>query len=581
MSVHIGISHGHNATVAVLRDGALAFLQSEERLNRIKNSTGFPAQTLRYVYDAVCPPQEVSSCTIFSDSWDGFEWLTKHATPIQYGEYLPKGLELDNDPRIYSAAIGYREMAKELDKRIAETLDDGKREEARRLVASWTGLGPDKIRFANHHTAHALSCVPFIDTDDDVLIFTLDGAGDYLSSTVWCLRNGTLEILSKSAVANSLGFIYRFVTGLLGLKMDEHEYKVMGLAPYAKPSYYQKIVEELHKLLWVDNSGELRAKYYFFPQTANMLYKIARFERFDNIAGATQQFTEEIMVAWVRHWVRKTGIRKIACSGGVFMNVKANQAVAALDEVESCSVVPSCGDESTSIGCAIYGNSLVSPEVPIRPAAGIYLGRAYDDREVERAIADTGAAERYHISRPADINRVVAEHLARGQVVARCSGRMEFGARALGNRSILANPAHLETVRFINEAVKNRDFWMPFAPSMLADKAGLYLRNGKELFSPYMMFAFDSTTAGQEKLVAAMHRYDFTLRAQMVVEDWNPDYYDVIRKFGDLTGVYGVLNTSFNLHGEPVVCSPGDAISTVDRSGLVYCCIDGYFLEKR
>jgi carbamoyltransferase len=581
VTVHIGIHDGHNATVAVLRNGELVFCQSEERFTRVKNVIGFPERTLRYVYERVCSPTEVASCTIYQESTHGYR---RHRGDFkdEFGVYLSPALSFEAGTEKHDPELGYQFARASFENNtLTDLKDTATRRDALQYYARLTELPPERVLFSNHHLSHALSCIPFLGDDERVLIFTLDGGGDDLCATVGILEGDEYRTIDRTHRWYSLGLLYRQVTGLLGMKMDEHEYKVMGLAPYAREEHYRPILEQLRRLLWVDEAGRWRMGAWSPAQRNHILYDIVKFRRFDLIAGALQALTEELITTWVRTWVRRTGIRSIACAGGVFMNVKANQVVAALDEVERCQVVPSCGDESAAIGAAINGSIRVEPGVPIRPARGAYFGREYTDEEVRLALEATGATERYAVSRPEDIAVRAADLLAAGEVVARCSGPMEFGARSLGNRSILADPSRPDVVMFINEAVKNRDFWMPFAPSILADHAGLYLENPKCLSSPYMMFAFDSTPLGRKQFAAAMHRYDFTLRAQLLVPDWNPDYAGLIAAFAKRTGIHGLLNTSFNLHGEPVVCSPEDAIHTMDRSGLRCCVIGDWLLEKR
>lgn len=263
------------------------------------------------------------------------------------------------------------------------------------------------------------------------------------------------------------------------------------------------------------------------------------------------------------------------------MNVKANKLLAEIPSVRSIAFTLSAGDESTAIGCAILGSMNKEPETPLQELDNLYLGVEYGDTEIETLIREQNLDTRYIIHKPASVARAVAELLANGKIVSRCGGRMEFGARALGNRSILASPQSLDTVITINEAVKNRDFWMPFAPSIAAEHFDDYVLNPKGIVSPFMMLAFDTTGRGRRELTAAVHRYDKTARAQMVRREANPSYHAIIMEYGKLTGTYAVLNTSFNLHGEPIVCTPADAIGTVDNSGLEYCTMGSYIFEKR
>jgi carbamoyltransferase len=301
--------------------------------------------------------------------------------------------------------------------------------------------------------------------------------------------------------------------------------------------------------------------------------------RFDHIAAGAQAFVEQMLTGWVRNAVRETGIRRIACSGGVFMNVKANLAILELDEVEDMYVFPSCGDESNSIGAACWEAARAGE--PVAPLEGLYFGEAISDAEAEavlEAAVGRGARLRFHYCE--DIERVTAEALAGGKIVARAKGPVEFGARALGNRSILARPDAPGVVRTINEAIKSRDFWMPFAPSVLASRAGRYYSKPKGVRSPYMMFAFRAHPAMAAAFAAAQHPYDLTARAHEVEARHNPAYHRLLEEYEALTGEAIVLNTSFNLHGEPIVYRAADAVDVLLRSGLEYLAVGNWWVEK-
>ena len=279
------------------------------------------------------------------------------------------------------------------------------------------------------------------------------------------------------------------------------------------------------------------------------------------------------------------GGTRLALGGGVFMNVKANMLVAQEDWVEQLFAFPSCGDESNAVGAAYLGyisecerRGLAASPAPFGPA---YLGPAVTDGEVEAVIRERGLHGRYKVGFHDHIEERIAELLVSDGVVARCAGRMEFGARALGNRSILANPSDHRVVGLINRMIKNRDFWMPFAPTVLAERAPDYLVNPKGLASPYMMLAMPTRPEARDALAAALHPQDATARPQILEEAWNPEYHAVIREFERRTGVGAVLNTSFNLHGEPIVASAADAVDTFERSGLPHLAAGHFLISKK
>jgi carbamoyltransferase len=294
---------------------------------------------------------------------------------------------------------------------------------------------------------------------------------------------------------------------------------------------------------------------------------------------------EDLLLQWARLMRARYGGERLALGGGVFMNVKANMRLASEEWVRDLFVFPSCGDESNAIGAAYLGylDACARAGVDAKPAplGPAYLGPAIDDAEVEEVVRRRDLAGRHRVSEPDRMEERIADLLVSDGVVARCAGRMEFGARALGNRSILANPSDHRVVGLINRMIKNRDFWMPFAPSVLRERESDYLVNPKALASPYMMLAFPTNPKRRDEIIAAVHPQDGTARAHIVDEPWNPGYHRVIREFERRTGIGAVLNTSFNLHGEPLVGSPVDAVETFERSGLPHLALGRFLISKK
>jgi carbamoyltransferase len=379
------------------------------------------------------------------------------------------------------------------------------------------------------------------------------------------------------------------VTYYMGMMPLEHEYKVMGLAAYVgdagKAGEEARLFSELFEfhpqnpLIWRRRKG-VPPMYSAYDFTRKLLYR----RRFDLIAAGLQQFTEDMLTQWVRNCVRETGIRRVVCSGGVFMNVKANKEILALPQVEELFVFPSCGDETNSIGAAywIYAQECLRQNraIDIEPIGPIYWGRAFDDSVAEIALKEFKAQSRFHFKHVDNIELLAAETIAKGEVVARAKGPTEFGARALGNRSILARPDNSQVVRVINDMIKCRDFWMPFAPAVLADRADEYYIKSKPMPAPYMIMAFDSRPETRSKYPAGQHPYDFSVRPQEVTESGNPDFYRLIKHYEEITGEGIILNTSFNLHGYPIVHQPVEAIDVFDRSGLRYLALGNWWVEK-
>jgi carbamoyltransferase len=243
-------------------------------------------------------------------------------------------------------------------------------------------------------------------------------------------------------------------------------------------------------------------------------------------------------------------------------------------------IYPSCGDETNAMGSAYYVYAQHADHRSMWPLADFYMGAEYSDRQISESVKDYKFKDHVSIQQIDDIDHVVAELLAKGEIVARFKGREEFGARAMGNRSILADPSRPELVKTINDAIKSRDFWMPFAPSLLDRRESDYLINHKKIPAPYMIMGFDSTNRVDE-FRAACHPYDLTVRPQVVYRDWNPSYYALLEAFEGLTGRGILLNTSFNLHGYPIVSQPRDALNVLNESGLDWLVIGNFLLHKK
>jgi carbamoyltransferase len=449
------------------------------------------------------------------------------------------------------------------------------------------GLGQAEVVRHTHHFNHAASAYYGLrqNAKDPHLVLTLDGGGDGDCAHVYIATGNQWRLIEKTRMGESVGNIYSCVTHFMGMTPHEHEYKLMGLAAYAKRSYCQEIVDIFESYLDLDPAEPLRFKRKTPEATFNITRRLMRdFKRyrFDNLAGGLQFYTEDLMVRWVREAVRKTGIRKVVAAGGVFMNVKANQLIAELPEIDYFDVFPSCGDETLPFGGVWHAYAGKSPDGgdDIR-LDHLFLGPEGDFDLPEAKAKYASQVDFAPLDQPED---EVARLIAKGEIVARCSGRMEFGARALGNRSILADPADYRIVPRINKMIKQRDFWMPFAPIMLYENAAEYIQIPKSLphdrISPFMMHTFH-TTDNREEFAAGVHPYDSTARAQIVTRNNNLELHHLISKFKALNGKAVMLNTSFNLHGYPIVCGACDAIDVLVNSDLTHLVVNGNLITKK
>ena len=449
------------------------------------------------------------------------------------------------------------------------------------------------IKVVEHHRAHA--CTAYYGShyseEDHILVLTADGSGDGVSSTVNMGFSGwNIPRLAWTGRGGSVGEIYSLTTHYLGFRAWEHEYKLMGLASYASPD--SDVLDGLRALMTVKKGQFISS---LNPDFAwDYLCKLYYRKRFDRICASLQQWFEEIMTKWVlscsdTFLTPKEVPFKLACAGGTFMNVKGNKVISELEEVEDMFIYPSAGDETMCIGAAmdLYADYCVehgmNPVEEIESVGSLYLGPQSEGWRVEELAKEYRLKEKgIHIEKmdARTTTNWIVENLARGEIVARCSGRCEFGARALGNRTIMAMATDPRITDPLNAIIKQRDFWMPFAPSILEEDQHELLANPKNLRARWMIQAFDTTPIGTEQLAAAMHRYDKTVRPQTVTKE-NGQYHDILVGFKEQTGCSGFLNTSFNLHGFPIVKDARIAIETLLNSGLKNLVIENYALTKR
>ncbi len=559
----LGVHAGHNASACIGQGGRLLYAVQEERVMREKNYWGYPRHAIQACLEHVgASPSDIEEVVLgcrqvliryhsrddLMESYKRFETVTgrmrqRLAVPLLVATRMD---------------VGHNELKKQLDK---------------------DGLGNRQLTFFDHHTSHAATAYYGLRErpDKPYLVLTCDGAGDRNCATVRVWENGKQTVLAETPWQHSLGAIYSWVTYALGFIPLEHEYKLMGMAPYVSESATEETCKIFESFLGLDGSG-LKLKRGSLLPTDNFVPEIftkLRGVRFDYVCAGLQRFTEKVLARWCANAVRETGVRDVVAAGGVFMNVKANKRLAELPEVNSFQAFPSCGDETLCIGGFYQAAAAKYGHAEVKPLEHYYLGDDLDEADTEAAIKATG----YEYSKPDNMAEAVADLLVQGEPVARCAGRMEFGARALGNRSILADPSNQDVVRVINQMVKKRDFWMPFAPMMMAEHADEYIHNEKGNESPYMMMTFDSRDNFRD-LIAAIHNADLTCRAQLLREEQNPAMYGIIDAFRKKTGRKVVLNTSFNLHGFPICRDAKDALHVLKESGLNYL-IAGPFLVKK
>jgi carbamoyltransferase len=565
---------------------------SEERFSRIKNDDSFPARAIKFcLEEGGISPEELDGVAIASfeapfdkillrqSTWTVDDYLREQYFrwyPYFYGEQseikelleiFPDKINLNFYPSEY-----WKENYLKGDQQLKFCKDREK------IVADFLGIERDKVYRIEHHRCHAAYAYYSSSfREKEILVFTIDGYGDGLNATIGIYdRTGYYKRIYETGECN-IGRIYRYMTLLLGMKPNEHEYKVMGLAPYGKEKYGKKALKVFRSTLYVDG---IKFKWNIKPKDSYFWFK-ERLEgvRFDNIAWGLQTWTEELLTTWIKNAVNKFGIRSVVISGGVAMNIKAMGKIAMMPEVEELFVGGSGSDESMAISAGICLAEDLSEQWDARevfPIENLYLGPRAKKEDELKAIKKLDR-QRYRILEYPG-SEFIANLLAKGKILARCSDRMEFGQRALGNRSILADPIDLRVKERINAAIKNRDFWMPFAPVIMDKFVSKYLKNHKNIQSPYMTIGFDTTTEGYDAMIAACHPADKTARPQILTKEMNPQLYEILEEFSNLTGRGALLNTSFNLHGYPIVNTPEDAIYVFENSDLDGLILNNYLI---
>src|SRR5262245_29058905 len=580
----LGIHDGHNASAVLLKDGRIVAGVQEERPRGVKNALGLPRTAIQDVLSqAGLTPAEVDRVALSGLHSGEYLDLDQSVKPA---EQILKWHQASYDRKPFGLKRFVRRLVPDS---LYEYLKGDHVRQRRLDAVAALGFNRAHIRLVEHHTAHAASAYyGWGRLQEPVLVLANDGMGDDICTTVSIGEGGRLKRLAAIPYTDSVAEIYAVTTFLMGMVPLEHEYKLMGMAPYASPGQARRVGAALSKLIEFDPSNGLawhrRDQVPAFCFAHRYLAQFYGRQRFDHICGGLQKFVEDFLVQWVRNAIRHTGIRKVALGGGIFMNVKANQLILEMDEVQDLFVFPSCGDETNAAGAAysVYADECQKDGRPIdiEPIRDLYWGREFGEDAIDSALSAFKFVNKVRVRNLPDIERQVAELLATGSVVARCSGRMEFGARALGNRSILANPGDPRVIKTINDMIKKRDFWMPFAPSATVERIHDYVLKPKDVPAPYMILTFDSVPKKAPVFAAAIHPYDGTARPQEVSESVNPSYYRLIQHYGDFTGEEIILNTSFNLHGFPIAYTPEQALFTLDNSGLEHLAIGNFLVSK-
>jgi len=543
----LGIADNHDSGAAVVIDGRLVSAVNQERVDRVKQSGAFPLgaidEALRVAGVVEREVDRIVIGTSFTPSAILRAAPGKHHSARAQGQFSPwlHGYIL------YQSALkasGLHTVEVDLCRRIIQ-----RKLRSRPFVNA-------SIEMMDHHRAHAEGAYR-TQAHPECLVLTVDAMGDGTTATASRGRDGQLDLLWRQSGLASINTFYSRITERLGFTAIRHEGKVTGLAAYTKAP--QALIEHFRAQVRFEGPGFSKAPVDKVARPNDPFWSIVdRYSR-EEVASAAQQILEEAVVPFVAHWIRQTGLGHVAVAGGVFANVKLNQHIAALPELQSLWVIPHMGDGGLAAGAAL-GSSGASPAI----LEHAYWGPGFSDKECRKALATAGIKR----NTPKNSVQEVAALLAENKVIGRFCGRMEWGPRALGNRTILARPNDPSINDWLNERLSRSEF-MPFAPVVRIEDAERYFcgtQKAREA-ARFMTCCFETTPEFQRSCAAAVH-VDQTARPQLVDAQTNPTLHELLGVVGELTGTPVLINTSFNLHEEPIVCTPSDAIRAWKGSRL-------------
>jgi len=581
---------------AVFVDDKVVFSSSEERYSRIKSDSSFPTNSIKEALQysglkgkdfdkiIICGnkisliPSLINEYSTFSLD-DQIRSMEEYWYPNlvlgenkSFLEIFKDKINLNQFP--YNTELGQKFDIFKLQNPYTE--EDGKNvsDFFKQILSTLLEIDSNKIIHMEHdwcHAAYGFYGSPI--REDNTLIVTADAWGDDLSGTfsLYSKEKNKIERVKEYNHKNfQLARIYRYTTLVLRMLANEHEYKVMGLASY----YNGPMIEKVEKIF--ENMLQLNGLEFSFnaniPDIYDHLKNNLKNFRFDHIAAGLQSFTEKILVKWISNACMNYNAKNLVFSGGVSMNVKANLNISKIPNVKKFFVCGAGTDETLPIGACYHWAEMngVSP----KPLDSLYLGSdaTYDEKDVL-------SLSQYNVNKFSSEEQIL-EKILENKIVAVCRGNMEMGQRSLGNRSIIADPRTSSNVEKINNSIKKRDFWMPFAPIILSEYQDLLIENPKNLESPFMTIAFE-TKDGKNKIPASVHQADGTARAQLLKKEQNPVLWNLIFKFYEKTGVPALLNTSFNLHGEPIVRTINDGLRVFEKSELEVLWLDDHIIEKK
>ena len=588
----LGVScYYHDAAAALLRDGQLVAAAQEERFSRIKHDASFPRRAIQFCLQAA--------------------GIVGHA--LDYAVFHEKPLRKFN--RIAASILQTVPHSRDLFREATLGWNSGGSGVAK-LLESEFGIARKKVHFSEHHLSHAASsflCSPF----DAAAILTVDGVGEWPTATYGYGRGSEIRLQGQMEFPHSLGLFYSAFTSFLGFQVCEGEYKVMGMASYGQPRY----LDEVWELIELNDDGSISLDMDYFcytyssqgmfntriidllgePRPPEMLFftqasgypkyfgeKPPNYEqltqenqRYADIASSVQLVTEEILLHMARHVHRETGLKYLCMAGGVALNSVANSRILHETPFEEIYIQPAAGDDGAALGAALWAHYNLSGAPRNFQMRHAEWGARYPAADISSFLRENNISHQAIDDEDKLLDWVV-ERLAQGKVVGWFHGGFEWGPRALGNRSILADPRHPNMKDIVNTKIKFREPYRPFAPSVLAEYVEKYFDfdNAADHAPARFMLYVVPVRKDQQATLPAITHVDGTGRVQTVFREQSPRYYDLIERFGHATGVPVVLNTSFNLRGEPIVNTPGNAFKTFSKSEMDCLVLENFVVEK-
>ena len=574
----LGISLSHDAGACIVKDGKIISAVNEERLNRIKMYWGFPKLSISEVLRlANVKPEEVNYVAVSNLTMTGME---DGSNPDERNERTYIKNEMQTAKKMmytiskfgFVGSEGFRKMML-----VAGILKTKKTVKMIKEHLKSLEIKAPMVQI-EHHRSHAASA--FLTSGfKECLTYTSDFMGDFLCCTVNICNENGIERIFSVPFYHSPGMVYTWITKYLGFTPGKHEGKITGLAAFGKPTTYETFTKYL-QLSKDKKSYERKIRSFWYLNALEMFKKdFSGFTR-EEIASGLQKRFEDVIVEHIRYWLQKYPMKNITLAGGIFANVKLNQRILDMEEIENIFIHPHMSDGGLAVGAALalWMDLILKEGKKIIPGKleNVYFGEEFNNEKIKEELEKHGLKYEYF----PNIERKIAEIIADEKVVGRFNGKMEYGPRALGNRSILYSPKKKEVNDWLNKRLKRTEF-MPFAPSTLKEAAEKCFLNikGSEHAAEFMTITFNVTPWFAKNCPAVTH-IDGTARPQLVSKEANPSYYKIIKEYEKISGIPAIVNTSYNMHEEPIVCTPDDAIRSFKDGNLDYLAIGNYLVKN-